>query len=117
MFLFNGSYYCEDHAPIDSQDCSDSEVDCPQHCAECDYPLDYSLTSDGVQYVLEAIRESLKVGRKARNTIHDVYQGGWYAGSRHCEIVREWAEKLKWYGGLSNREESLIDHYLSWTSK
>ena len=97
-------------------DMDSEESDCPQHCAQCHEPLDNPLTTDGVAYVLEAIRDSLRAGRADRNTVHECYNGTHYAGSRHCEIVRDWAEQIRWYS-LSDRDESLVAHYLSWTER
>jgi len=95
-------------------DMDSEESDCPQHCAQCHEPLGNPLTANGVAYVLDAIRDSLRAGRDERNMVHDCYNGTYYEGGRHCQIVRDWAEQIRWYS-LSDREESLVSHYLSWT--
>jgi hypothetical protein len=63
--------WCEDCLPVPAEsegvDYDQGEQDCPANCCACGEPLEYSLTSDGVTYVLEAVRESLKEGREARN--------------------------------------------------
>jgi hypothetical protein len=62
--------------------------------------------------VLDAARESLKRGRAARDEVHACYNGTYYEGMRHCEIIRDWIEPLEWYGGLTRRERRLIQAYL-----
>lgn len=110
-------YHCE-FCARDWEEKIDSEnfVDSPLNCAHCHCPLDYSLTPDGIEYVLDAMRESLRVGKTERDKIHDCYNGTYYEGSRHCEIVRDWAEHLRWYG-LDNRTERFIELYLSRTEE
>lgn len=117
-YVLDGEIFCEDCAPNNAESIGDwpSESDCPESCCMCLKAVPYTLTSEGVQYVLEAIRESLKAGRKKRNRVLDCYKDTWFEGSRHCEIVREWAEDLKWYG-LESKDEKLVEKYLSWTSK
>jgi len=90
------------------------ESDCPQHCESCDRPLGNELTNDGVDYVLAHIRDELRSGQAARNAVHGCYDKGYYAGSRHCEIVRDWAEQLGGYS-LDDRDERLVDRYLNIT--
>ena len=115
--LLDCEIYCDDCAPDGAEDIGDGgESDYPQNCAHCHEPLGNPLTTDGVQYVLEAIADSLRDGRQARNTVHDCYKGTWYEGSRHCEIVRDWSRELQAYC-LAAAESALVDHYLSWTDK
>jgi hypothetical protein len=122
-YLNECEYLCLDCAGDISEsyhnvyDMDSEESDCPQNCAVCHTPLGNALTMDGVRYILEAMRDSLRDGRSNRNLVHDCYKGTYWEGSRHCEIVRDWAEQIKWYGGLSDRDESFVAHYLSWTEK
>ena len=49
--------YCEHHAPDDAvPDVNNSEWDCPVHCAECHKLLDATLTENGNDYVLGAVK-------------------------------------------------------------
>lgn len=59
---------CKDVHEID-RDCTDSfpqfddssgEADCPQHCGECGVFLENPLTTDGYEYVKEAVLNDLK---------------------------------------------------------
>jgi hypothetical protein len=112
--------YCENCLPVASDSpevCSDGgEQDTPANCCVCHRPLDYSLTSEGVQYVLEYIRESLAAGPDEWNKVHDCYKGTYYEGSRHVEIVRDWAADLQNYS-LDERDKKLVDFFLEVTAK
>jgi hypothetical protein len=113
--------WCEDclPVPVDSPevDYDQGEQDTPANCCACGEPLDCSLTSEGVAYVLEAIRDSLREGREARNRlVPDDDRLSYYRGSRHCEIVRDWAKDLLNYG-LIGQDRTLVAHYLSRTEK
>jgi hypothetical protein len=82
MYIYNAALYCDDCADLIKSDldnegcedwgdsdgypqwCSDSdESDCPEHCDECGEFLGNSLTSDGADYVINAVREDMKAGR------------------------------------------------------
>jgi len=112
--------YCDDCLPVDPNhenvDYDYGEQDCPANCCVCHRPLGYSLTTDGVEYVLEAIQESLDRPAEERNKIHKCYDGTWYEGSRHVEIVRDWAKDLKWYF-LTDEQEELVDKFLEETEE
>jgi len=110
---------CETCAPDGADGYPDGggEADCPQCCGQCHEPLGNALTSDGVAYVIKAVRQSLRDGRAKRNTVYDCYNGTHYEGSRHCEIVRDWARDVSWYGGLSPYDEQLLTRYLTWTDR
>ena len=121
-YLNECEFLCMDCAGVnensrDVYDMDYQESDCPQHCVQCHIPLDNPLTMYGVRYVLDAMRDSLRAGREARDTVHECYDGTWYENSRHCEIVRDWAKQIQSYGGLPGRDESFIRHYLSWTER
>lgn len=117
-YLTDCDFYCEDCAPPGAESYPDGggEADCPQHCAHCHEPLGNPLTAEGVRYVIEAITESLEADDEDRNQVHPSYDGTYYEGSRHCEIVRDWAEQISSYGGLSPADEWLIGHYLEVTA-
>jgi hypothetical protein len=84
------------------------ESDSPQACDTCLLPLDNSLTPDGVEYVLNACRESEAEPDSALRATHAAYTGTYWEDSPHGAIVASWAEALTWYGGLSDDDESLI---------
>ena len=119
-YLNECEWLCPDCAGDDTEevnwyDLDYEESDVPQNCAVCHRPLGGALTPNGIKYILDAIQESLRVGRQARNTIHDCYKGTYYEGSRHCEIVRDWAEQIR--HSVQGQEEALVRRYLSWTEK
>jgi len=85
MYAYNAALYCSEcadrimceldereGADADSGDsndypqwCSDdSESDCPEHCDGCGEFLGNSLTSEGVDYVVQAYREDMLAGRR-----------------------------------------------------
>lgn len=49
--------WCEDCAPEDASPTIGGETDSPSHCDECGVLLDEDLTTDGLQYVEDALRE------------------------------------------------------------
>jgi predicted RNA-binding Zn-ribbon protein involved in translation (DUF1610 family) len=81
------------------------ESDHPEHCSSCHEPLDNPLTDEGVEYVLDKIRESieeaLREGRaKAWDRIMPLpgtaeEDATWLQGKRHVEIVRGWAKQIQ----------------------
>lgn len=97
------------------------ECDSPFHCGDCGEPLDYSLTEQGVKYVLESVRESLEEatthGRSgtwdrimpAKGTGEESLT--YWHGSRHVEIVRQWAEDVSNYN-LEPDEKAIVDLFL-----
>lgn len=100
---------------LDTCDLDDGEQDSPANCARCHRPMDYRLTTDGVAYVMEKIRESMDEGPASWNAVHECYKGTYYEGSRHVEIVRDWAEELTSYCGLSKKDEKLLNLFLTVT--
>ena len=122
----------EGHAPADPSDESsfdsdefpkyvgehDGSSDCPGNCADCHRPLNNSLTPAGVEYVIDAILESINEGEEARNAVHDEHSqpNDYYKGSRTCEVVRDWAQDLKDSYGLDAKDEFIVNHYLELTA-
>lgn len=97
------------------------ESDSPAHCGACGVPLENDLTSDGVEYVLGAIRESLEEAVEKGRTIAwdrimplkgtgEESQTYWH-GSRHVDIVREWANQISNYN-LEKDESTLVSLFL-----
>lgn len=138
-YAYQATLYCDECAekimsdlkrpdyepPWDTDDypqrCMDGEeTDSPSNCDSCHRPLDeLSLTSDGVEYVLEHIRESigqaLERGRAEYwDKVERCYDGTYYEGMRHVEIVRDWAEKIRGYG-LDPEEQALVDLFLEFS--
>jgi hypothetical protein len=73
VYMFRAAFYCEDcgrdlpqepveGGPYDSDEYAIEtydlgEADSPQHCDRCWRLLDFSLTSDGIEYVREALQD------------------------------------------------------------
>lgn len=70
----NGEPYClscrlgeyEDFPIFDTE-----EVDCPEHCRECEYLLPLTLTEDGIAYVYDAIIDHIESGSGRREIIKE----------------------------------------------
>ena len=92
-------FYCESCAPERCAAYSDGggEADYPQHCCICDEPLENPLTDDGVEYVLDAIRQSLSEPRSER------------------DVVRDWAMQLLDYD-LADKKKRIVWHFLERTA-
>ncbi len=106
--------YCEDCAPKDAKP-GNGEQDCPINCCNCGRPLDYSLTSDGVEYVISYIIEALENGLDNHiipltGTL-EVESLTYYHGSPHYEIVRDWAKDLEAYS-LDRKDAVIVQMYL-----
>ncbi|MEO2122444.1 MAG: hypothetical protein ABGY10_03870 [bacterium] len=110
-------FFCEDCAPEGAEGYPDGggEADTPQHCSGCHCPLDNPLTEYGVQYVVEAVKESLAAGNYTM-MCGTPYKGGWFEGSRHCEIVRGWAEQVQNYN-LSDADADTVEKFLEVSEK
>lgn len=111
-------FYCEDCAPKGAECYSDGggEADCPQHCANCGVPLENPLTSDGVQYVLEAAEEECARHEEERERIMPLKGTGeeqmtYYHGSPHKAIVLDWLEQIRWYN-LSLKDKERLERCL-----
>lgn len=142
-YMYLADFYCDDcidlasikkpdyPKPWDTDDYpahySDvGETDCPQHCGDCGCPLDYSLTSDGVEYVLNAIHESIEEAlEKGRASTWDrimpmpgtgEVSQTYYAGCRHVEIMRDWSKHIADYG-LDREDKALVDLFLQLSEK
>ena len=84
------------------------ETDSPMHCSHCHRPLDYNLTSDGVDYVVEYIIQEL-LEWDISPISGDILP--WYDNCPGTEVVKNWAENLKNYG-LDSETEQLVDYFL-----
>lgn len=92
-YAYDGEEYCENCGPIQIPDrklersfvheFDHGETDSPSHCGLCQAPLDYSLTVDGVAYVVEKLKEELQTsGPAAWNEIRETVGKTYYSGSR-----------------------------------
>jgi len=93
--------------------CSDGS-DCPENCAGCGQPLDYTLTAEGRSYVLETAKAALENGLDT----HIIPLKGsaeetltWYYGMPHYEIVRDWVTEVTSYM-LDSEDEEIVCRYL-----
>jgi len=109
---------CEDCAPAGAEGYPEGggEADSPAHCAVCHQPFDNPLTSDGVEYVLEANRDSIgdaadwDTVKYSDESNPDYY----YEGSPRYAVVRDWAKQLRSYD-LSKWDGWLVSVYLELT--
>jgi hypothetical protein len=122
-YCYDADVYCEYCLPVNTGHpevcCASGESDTPQHCCGCHQPLEYSLTSDGVEYVMEYLRESLEKGPDEWNVIrkdHGEDDKDYYKGCRAIEVERDWAGQLQWYG-LSKEDERTVDLFLAVTAE
>lgn len=65
------------------------EVDSPRHCVVCETLLPYILTSEGVEYVINNLRNYIE------------------RGTGRVEILKQWAEDVKQYDLDSDSEKIL----------
>jgi len=126
VYMGEAEWLCEDCGIAQGLSEEDSyadagEADCPQHCAVCHVPLDYSLTTDGVNYVIEALQEQLDAWERSPSeamarwkTVHDHYKGTWYEGSPWIVITRDWAKELTWYGLRGSKRAGEEVHRVRW---
>jgi mono/diheme cytochrome c family protein len=119
-YHYDGEEYCEDCLSefIDPRshkvDIDYGEQDSPANCCQCHQPLDYRLTSDGVNYVIEKLKEAIDNGIDW--TVYDCYNGTYYDGSPHCAILRDWAQDVSNYC-LTDDQKEIVDRFLEATEK
>lgn len=110
----NCAVYCDDCAPDIEPEAMPQECDCPQNCESCGSPVEYSLTSDGVEYVMEHVRDALRNGLDTTTVgTRSEAEPEYYRGMPHCSIVGDWARDLKWYGGMSNDDVESLDSFIA----
>lgn len=111
----SGDVYCESCAPADMEgDLNSNEVDSPEHCSVCGRPCEYSLTCDGVEYVLNAIAEEISTWPNGHRLCRPT-DWSYYKGCRHIEIVRDWAVDLCGYP-LEGSDFRLVDAFMDLTA-
>ena len=107
------STYDSDEWPKGPYSDGGGESDCPQNCAGCHRFLGNPLTSEGVEYVLEALESEasdLEAANRimpAKGTAEDSPDFAYWHGSPHKAIVLEWAEDLDFYGLTEDQEQRL----------
>ena len=84
------------------------ETDSPMHCSQCHRPLNYRLTSGGVDYVIEYIIQEL-LDWDILPISGDILP--WYDNCPGTEVVKDWAKSLQWYG-LDDQDQELVDYFL-----
>ena len=87
----------------------DGEQDTPANCNRCGRPLKYSLTQEGMAYVLDAVMESL---RDQEWELIDEEVESYYKGMPNCVVVRDWVTNLVKNYGLSRTSRALCDGFL-----
>ena len=106
-----GDAYCIICAPINSDPVENQESDCPVTCSVCHRPLQYSLTEDGVKYVIEKMKSTLKEGYK--EYLQEIAnKENYYDGCPRIGILLDWADDLIWYN-LDYNDERLIRKFIS----
>lgn len=115
-YHYNCEEYCDDCLPVATDhpdvDLDSGDQDSPAHCCKCHRPLDYTLTNDGVNYVIENLLK--EIDSEDRDTVYPCYEGTYYTGSRHCEITRDWAKHLKDHY-LSQKDREIVETFLTLT--
>lgn len=113
-YCFDGAFYCENCLPVDENHpdvyLDNGDTDCPTCCSACNRPVTYTLTADGREYVLAAIKASLRDGHdKAPLPGHYT---GYYEGVPLGGMVLDWAEALS-YSLLGDKDQAMVDHYIA----
>ena len=104
--------YCDLHAPEGAEPSGFNEADSPLHCSVCHYPLDCTLTDDGIEYVYQALRDELRKGYNEYLKIHSCYDDTYYVNCCHYEILADWAEKLSF-----TKYDRFADKFIERTSR
>jgi uncharacterized Zn finger protein len=94
-YVVKGDYFCPTCTPATEGDdviaiFGDSETDSFSHCSECEDLIPESLTSEGIERVIESFRDFL-VSRRGR-----------------AEILSMWIEQVKVYS-LESDEMVIVD--------
>jgi len=126
VYIGEAEWLCEDcgiEAGLSEEDSYPDcgETDCPENCARCHRPLEYSLTGEGVTYVMEHLDHEVAKWNLSPSkamgewkAVHDCYKGTWYEGSPWIVIMRDWAEELGNYG-LDDADEHVVEMFLTLT--
>lgn len=106
-YACQGDLYCEYCAPdIDPETGEEPcpvnmfgshETDSPSHCGACGRPIDCDLTSEGVEYVLDAIREDLQDLSQRSHTFGTMGAESdltYYCGGPAYSILVDWCDLI-----------------------
>lgn len=110
--------WCEDCLPVSTEsaevDYDDGEQDSPANCCACGKPLDYSLTPDGVEYVIDSCLEAMDDWDDHIIPMADTAESEmrYYHGSPHFAIVEDWAKDLSNYS-LDRKDRFILDAFLA----
>ncbi len=94
-YVYGADHWCEDCLPVDKNhrevDVLCGECDSPCHCNVCRVPLECSLTSYGMEYVLEQLVEELYSGPAEWNRVwcFPPVEDGRYRTSNVIGVVNE----------------------------
>lgn len=111
--FFDGEeFFCEFCADSSAYEISDTETDAPMHCTNCQRPLTYSLTPEGVEYVIELVKKELSQGK--RLYLEPILEeGNYYNNCPHFYIVRDWTQEILNYLSLSDEDKNFLNKAIS----
>ena len=88
------------------------EVDAPVSCDDCGQPIDYSLTPEGVEYVIKNLRTALTFGLNEHIIPETQDSMSFFHGSRRYEIGMYWALNVQGNYELSEADKKTVVDYL-----
>lgn len=114
--IVQADIYCTDCVDPDDPDAegvvfADTETDCPYHCGntDCEELIRETLTSDGVNYVREAIRENREKGY-GRTEIVDQWAEEWPEALR--DKCSECLHSMPWENGTYKLDAEGMEFFL-----
>ncbi len=113
--IIDGEQYCDDCTdayPDGDYVYGGGEQDSPAHCRVCGVMLDFDLTSDGVRYVIDTIRDELK------SVEYWELDGKWpkghhYHGRPSYDMLYDWAKIVITDYGLSDEHATVVNLFFS----
>jgi hypothetical protein len=94
-YAYDGDMYCSSCLPVstshDGVSIGGGETDSPSHCGGCGVPLECELTSDGVDYVADAVYDCLAVD-SSRFFVTRPSGDGYYKNMLDCQVLEDWIE-------------------------
>lgn len=109
-----GGALCEYCAPPDMEgDLNSNEVDAPENCWRCGRPCEYTLTADGVEYVLECLEFSIATWPNGAETT--LCGLGYYRNLPSFHVERDWAQDLYANYALDKHARMLVSSFLGLT--
>ena len=110
----SGEFYCEVCCDDNYEEefITKDETDTPVNCTSCHGPLDFPLTPEGVQYVIETARGALELGPTEYLKVYSCYTGTFYENCPHVDIVLDWIKDIQNYTGLSEEDETFISKFI-----